>query len=98
MKTLLAALAISLLGLAGTSQAADQAVKPYALTYCVFTGDKLGEMGKVLTETYMGQEMKFCCNDCKKQFDKDPAAGIKKYNEAVSKKSSVSGTHSMSGM
>lgn len=70
--------------------AADQAPKPYALDYCVFTGDKLGAMGKVKSEIYQGQEMKFCCNDCKKTFDKDPAAGLKKYNAAVASKSSGS--------
>ena len=49
--------------------AADQAPKPYALDYCVFSGDKLGAMGKVKSEVYEGQEIKFCCNDCKKTFD-----------------------------
>jgi len=86
MKALLAVLSISLLGLAGVSRADDQpAVKPYVLDYCVFSGDKLGEMGKVQSEVYKGQEIKFCCKDCKKQFDKDPEAGIKKYNDAVKK-------------
>jgi hypothetical protein len=97
MKTLLAVLTLSMIGLVGVSRADDQAVKPYALTFCVFTGDKLGEMGKVQTETYKGQEMKFCCKDCKKQFDKDPEAGIKKYNAAVMKSSS-GGASSMPGM
>lgn len=98
MKAILAILTISLLGFAGVTHAEDQTkVKPYALDYCVFTGDKLGEMGKVQTETYNGQEMKFCCKDCKKQFDKDPEAGIKKYNEAVMSKSS-GGASSMPGM
>ena len=69
------------------SRAADQ-VKPYALDYCVFSGDKLGVMGKPVTEVSNGQEMKFCCKDCKKTFDKDPAAGLKKYNAAVASKSS----------
>ncbi len=98
MKALIALLTISVLGFAGVSRAADEtAVKPYVLDTCVSTGDKLGTMGKVPTETYEGQEMKFCCNDCKKAFDKDPAAGIKKYNAAVMSKSS-GGASSMPGM
>ena len=87
MKNLLIALTFGLLAFTAASQAADK-VKPYALDYCVFSGDKLGEMGKPLSEVYEGQEIKFCCKDCKKTFDKDPAAGLKKYNAAVMSKSS----------
>lgn len=84
MKLLLTILSISLLGFAGASRAEDQpTVQPYALDYCVFSGDKLGSMGKVKTEVYKGQEIKFCCNDCKKRFDKNPQAGLKKYHDAV---------------
>ncbi len=89
MKTLLAILSVSLLVLTGIARADDQtSVKPYALDYCVFSGDKLGTMGKVTSEVYKGQEIKFCCNDCKKQFDKNPEAGLQKYNDAVKAKSS----------
>ncbi len=90
MKSLCAVIAISMLGFIGIAHANDQTVKPYVLNYCVFTGDKLGEMGKVQTEVYKGQEMKFCCKDCQKKFDKDPEAGIKKYNAAVLSKSAGS--------
>ncbi len=87
MKKLLLALTLGIFALAATSQAADQ-VKPYALDYCVYSKDKLGEMGKPLSEVYEGQEIKFCCKDCKTSFDKDPAAGLKKYHAAVASKSS----------
>jgi YHS domain-containing protein len=88
MKNLLLALTVGTFAFAAaSSHAADQA-KPYALDYCVFSGDKIGEMGKPVTEVYEGQEMKFCCKDCQKSFDKDPAAGLKKYNTAVASKSS----------
>jgi hypothetical protein len=80
--------AIAIIAAPITVKAADAAPKPYALDYCVFSGDKLGAMGKVKSEVYEGQEIKFCCNDCKKTFDKDPAAGLKKYNDAVASKSS----------
>jgi hypothetical protein len=47
--------------------------KPYPLKTCVFSGDKLGEMGKPIVFVHEGQEIKLCCKDCKKDFDKDPA-------------------------
>lgn len=87
MKNLLLALTLGIFAFTAPSHAADK-VKPYALDYCVFSGDKLGEMGKPVSEVYEGQEIKFCCKDCKKTFDKDPAAGLKKYNAAVASKSS----------
>lgn len=68
-------------------QAAD-AVKPYALDTCLISGEKIGEMGKPVVFIYEGQEMKMCCGSCKKTFDKDPAAVMKKYNAAVASKSS----------
>ncbi len=46
---------------------------PDLLTTCPVSGDKLGEMGKPLAFVYKGQEVKLCCKNCKKDFDKDPA-------------------------
>ncbi len=93
MKLLLKLLfALSLLGFAGISRADDQAIKPYTLSTCVFSSEKLGEMGKIQTEVYKGQEMKFCCKDCKKKFDQDPEAGLKKYDDAVKKAAKSSST------
>ncbi len=85
MKNLLLALVLGTLAL--DAYAAD-AVKPYALDYCLYSKDKLGAMGKPVSEPYGGQEMKFCCKDCQKAFDKDPAAGIAKYDAAVAAKAS----------
>ncbi|MGH8047551.1 MAG: hypothetical protein ACREKL_09915 [Chthoniobacterales bacterium] len=90
MKNLLLALTIGMLAFTATSRAADE-TKPYALDKCVYSGEKLGEMGKPISEVYEGQEMKFCCKDCKKEFDKDPAAGVKKYNAAVTASKSSGG-------
>jgi hypothetical protein len=53
-------------------------VKPYPLKTCIVSGDKLGEMGKPPVFIYKGQEMKFCCKDCVKDFKKDPEKWIKK--------------------
>lgn len=53
--------------------------KPDLLTTCPVSGDKLGEMGQPFVFVYQGQEVKLCCPDCKKDFDKDP----KKYMKLI---------------
>ena len=45
---------------------------PDLLKTCPVSGDKLGEMGENYTFIYKGQEVKFCCASCKKDFLKDP--------------------------
>ena len=57
----------------------------YPLKTCVVSGDKLGEMGKPVTLVYKGQELKFCCKDCVKDFKKDPDKYIKKLAEEEAK-------------
>ena len=51
--------------------------KPDLLPTCPVSGDKLGEMGPPCVFVYQGQEVKLCCPDCKKDFDKDPAKYMK---------------------
>jgi YHS domain-containing protein len=46
--------------------------KPDLLTTCPVSGDKLGEMGTPFVFVYKGQQVKLCCPDCKKDFDKNP--------------------------
>lgn len=58
-------------------------LKPYPLNYCLVSGDKLGEMGDPAVTNYHGQEIKFCCPDCIKDFKKDPDKFMKKLAEAV---------------
>jgi hypothetical protein len=53
-------------------------VKPYTLTTCIVSDDKLGEMGKPVVFNYKDQEIKLCCKACRKDFDKDPAKFLKK--------------------
>jgi len=49
-------------------------IVPDLLKTCPVSGDKLGgDMGKPFVMVYQGQEVKFCCPSCKKDFDKDPA-------------------------
>ena len=47
-------------------------IKPDLLKTCPVSGEKLGEMAPPTVIIYKGQEVKFCCPDCKKDFDKDP--------------------------
>ena len=56
--------------------------KPDQLTTCPVSGDKLGEMGKPFVFVYQGQEIKLCCKNCKKDFDKDPGKYLKKIRAA----------------
>jgi YHS domain-containing protein len=72
--------------MAQTNAPADGAkppVKPYPLKTCLVSGEKLGEMGKPAVIIYKGQEIKFCCPDCIKDFNKDPDKFLKKMAEEV---------------
>ena len=82
MKTKLTAfLSTVLLGvaLAATSvPTTASAAKPYTQKTCVVSGNELGSMGKVITKTHEGQEVKFCCKPCIKKFDANPAKYLSK--------------------
>ena len=56
--------------------------KPYPLKTCIVSGEKLGEMGAPYVFTYKGQEIKFCCKGCLKDFNKEPAKYLTKLAEA----------------
>ena len=91
MKSLIAIAAVSMFALAGVSHADDQTKPtPYPLTTCFISGEKLGEMGKPVVFIYEGQELKMCCKDCKKKFDKDPAKYMKEFQDAVKKSGKAS--------
>ena len=87
-KTLAVALLLTSFGAAPlTGFAADkkEKLKPYTLETCVVSGDKLGEMGKPFEYEYKGREIKFCCKNCVKDFQKDPAKYVKKIEEGEAK-------------
>jgi YHS domain-containing protein len=88
-KKLLAIIALTVLGCSAVtlSQADDAkpAAKPYPLKTCIVSGEKLGEMGSPSSTNYNGQEFKFCCKDCIKDFAKDPAKFEKKLAKAEKK-------------
>ena len=52
--------------------------KPYPLKTCLVTDNELGSMGKVISRTYEGREVKFCCKPCVKKFEANPAKFLKK--------------------
>ncbi len=56
--------------------------KPYTLKTCPVSDEKLGAMGDAFVFTYQDREIKLCCKDCKKDFDKDPKKFIKKIEKA----------------
>ncbi len=80
-----AIMAAPIAGLAADDKDAKKAekAKPYTLKTCPVSGEKLGgDMGDPYVFTYSGREIKLCCKDCKKDFDKDPKKFVKKIEEA----------------
>jgi hypothetical protein len=68
------------------SSSTNAVVKPYPLDYCLVSGDKIGgDMGKPITNNYMGQQIIFCCSDCPKDFKKNPDKYLKLLAEAEKK-------------
>jgi len=65
---------------AARHDAAWKKVKPYPLTTCVVSGEKLDEMDKPMGFVIKGQEVRLCCKKCRKKFDKDPDGFLKKLN------------------
>jgi hypothetical protein len=89
MKTSILLVALTLTtGLTALKAADAPPAKPYPLTTCFISGEKLGEMGKPVDFVYEGQEIKLCCGSCRKEFDKDPTAGMKKFQAVVNSKAS----------
>ncbi len=60
----------------------SEKAKPYTLKTCPVSDEKLGGMGDPYVFTYQDREIKLCCKDCKKDFDKDPKKFIKKIEKA----------------
>ena len=88
LKTLSVALLLTSFGaapLTGSAAENKEKLKPYTLENCVVSGDKLGEMGKPFVYEYKGREIKFCCKNCVKDFNKEPAKYVKKIEEAEAK-------------
>jgi YHS domain-containing protein len=65
-----------------TNSATAKDAKPYPFDTCLVDGMKLGSMGDPYVFVYQGQEIKFCCPDCKPEFLKDPEKYMKKIQDA----------------
>ena len=68
-------------------KAAPAPKSAYPLTTCVVSDEKLGEMGKPVEYVYKeagkpDRVVLFCCKDCVKDFQKEPAKYLKKLDEA----------------
>ena len=61
-------------------------VKPYPLAGCIVSDEKL-EPAKAVGLVVEGREFRFCCKSCLKDFKKDTAKFVKKFDEAAKKKS-----------
>ena len=70
---------------------AEQKPKPYPLTTCLVSGEQLGTMGEPVTQIQNGQEVKFCCKGCVKDFTKDPAKYMSKLDAASKAKPAAAG-------
>ncbi len=68
-------------------QMIQQQLPGYPLDTCMVSGDKLGgDMGKSVDLIYRNRLVRFCCGDCIKDFQKEPAKYLKILDEAAAKK------------
>lgn len=65
----------------------DEKAKPYPLTTCIVTDEKIGADPTMKPYVFVeaGQEVKLCCKSCLKDFNKDKAKYLAKI-EAAQKK------------
>ena len=64
-------------------QTEEQKNKPYPLAVCLVSDEKLGDMGEPQVIQYKGREIKFCCDDCEKDFRKEPQKFLAKLDKAA---------------
>lgn len=75
--------------LVSTNRTTDSKNSEYPLSICVVSGDKLGQMGTPPALNYEGTEVRFCCKDCMKDFNKDPQKYLKRLNDAKAAQSAA---------
>lgn len=83
MKSILSLFFLVLVSVAG---AADNTSSSYPMTTCVVSGDKLGQMEAPTVIHYQGKEVRLCCKECLKDFEKDPAKYMQRLHDAETKK------------
>lgn len=67
---------------ASPALAADKA-DHYPLNVCPVSGKELGKMGEAIVKVYDGREVRFCCDGCPANFEKDQAASLAKLDQAL---------------
>jgi len=55
---------------------------PYPRSTCVISENPLGVMGPPFIIQHHGTEVRFCCEECVKDFNKDPEKYLKKIHES----------------
>src|SRR5262245_57368277 len=94
MRCLLSAALLATLVAAGPASddaALIAAQKPsYPLTTCIMSGKPLGGGGMTPVDIiYEGRLVSFCCSHCQAEFNKNPAEGLKKLDDAIIKAQSA---------
>jgi hypothetical protein len=91
----------ALFGLGGAAFAADAKEKhkdkPYPLTVCLVSDEKLGDMGEPHVITYKGREIKLCCDGCEKDFRKEPQKFLAKLDRAAKSAATQPSTQQVKG-
>lgn len=86
---MISALGAALLTAVTVAQAADKKfalkTKPYPLGVCPVSDEKLGSMGDPVVLVEGSQEIQLCCKSCKKDFEKNKEAHLKKIEAAWKK-------------
>ena len=86
MKLRITFTALAIVLTAAVVRAEDKpAAKPYPLTTCIVSGEKLDSMGKPFVYDHEGREVRFCCKNCVKDFKKEPEKYLKQLNAAGKK-------------
>jgi len=62
--------------------AAANEPKPYPLAICIVSDEKLNPVGAPIALVYEGQEFKFCCRECRRDFKDEPEKFLQKLNAA----------------
>ena len=76
MKKAIFFLFLAAFGVTGTAQSAD--TKPYPLQTCIVSDEELEPSRKPISIVYQGQEVRFCCRECKADFQNNPEKFLKK--------------------
>jgi hypothetical protein len=83
---LLTAFATSPLTMLAADAKGAKKPKPYPLTTCLVSDEKLGgDMGEPYVFVHDGREIKLCCKSCLKDFKKETSRFLKKVEEAEKK-------------